>query len=72
MNRIALDDEAKWQAFLARDARFDGQFYAAVRTTGVFCRSICPGRPKRENVMFFPNREASIAAGFRACKRCKP
>ncbi|MGL5446312.1 MAG: Ada metal-binding domain-containing protein [Rhabdaerophilum sp.] len=66
------DDDAKWAAFLARDPVADRLFYAGVRTTGIFCRSICPARPKRENTRFFDSREACLEAGFRACKRCKP
>lgn len=66
------DDDAKWAAFLARDPRADRLFYAGVITTGIFCRPICPARPKRDNVRFFDTREACLASGFRACKRCKP
>jgi AraC family transcriptional regulator of adaptative response/methylated-DNA-[protein]-cysteine methyltransferase len=56
-----------------RDARFDGQFVYAVRTTGVFCRPGCGARtPRRENVRFFPDARAALAAGFRPCKRCAP
>ncbi|CAN1540621.1 Ada DNA repair, metal-binding [Rhabdaerophilaceae bacterium] len=69
---LELTEEQKWQACLARDATLDGQFYSAVRTTGIFCRPICPARPKRENVRFLATREDCLEAGFRACKRCKP
>lgn len=66
-------DEARWDAFVARDASFEGQFYIAVRTTGIYCRPGCPARlPKRANVRFFDTREEAERAGFRPCKRCKP
>ena len=66
-------DEARWEAFVARDASFEGQFYIAVKTTGVYCRPGCPARlPKRANVRFFDTRNEAERAGFRPCKRCKP
>lgn len=67
------DDEARWVAVTQRSRAADGQFYYAVRTTGVYCRPSCPSRPaKRENVSFHPSAEAAERAGYRACKRCKP
>lgn len=67
------DDEARWAAILARDPRADETFVYAVRTTGVYCRPSCPSRlARRENVRFFANCTAAVAAGFRACKRCQP
>lgn len=63
-------DESRWAAFLARDAQADGRFFVAVKTSGIFCRPVCPARPKRENVRFLESREACLAAGFRPCKRC--
>ncbi|MCU0819988.1 MAG: hypothetical protein MUF11_11925 [Beijerinckiaceae bacterium] len=65
-------DEARWQAFLTRAPAADGQFLVAVKTTGIFCRPVCPARPKRENLRFMETREACFAAGFRPCKRCQP
>ena len=66
-------DEARWEAVVARDASFEGQFYIAVKTTGVYCRPGCPARlPKRTNVRFFDTRDEAERAGFRPCKRCKP
>ncbi|HEY1448219.1 MAG TPA: bifunctional DNA-binding transcriptional regulator/O6-methylguanine-DNA methyltransferase Ada [Caulobacteraceae bacterium] len=66
-------DEARWAAVLSRDTQADGQFYYAVRTTGVFCRPSCGARPaRRENVCFFVTTAEAEAAGFRACKRCRP
>lgn len=57
----------------SRDARFDGRFYIGVRTTGIYCRPICPANaPKRENVTFFPTAAAASEAGYRPCLRCRP
>jgi AraC family transcriptional regulator, regulatory protein of adaptative response / DNA-3-methyladenine glycosylase II len=67
-----LDEERLWRAIEARDPRFDGWFFCGVSTTGVYCRPSCPARPKREHVRFFPSAAAAQAAGFRACKRCRP
>jgi AraC family transcriptional regulator, regulatory protein of adaptative response / DNA-3-methyladenine glycosylase II len=61
-----------YEALLARDYRFDGKFFVAVKTTGVYCRPICPARPKRENVEFFPDAASAEAAGYRPCLRCRP
>lgn len=61
------------QARLARDARFDGLFYTAVRSTGIYCRPVCPAPPpKPENVSYFPSAAAASAAGYRPCLRCRP
>ena len=59
---------------LSRDARFDGTFFTAVRTTGIYCRPSCPTPvlPKARNVDFYPSAAAAQRAGFRACKRCRP
>ncbi|CAM2156686.1 DNA-binding transcriptional dual regulator/DNA repair protein Ada [Pararobbsia alpina] len=63
-------DDARWEAIAARDARADGHFVYAVRTTGVYCRPSSSARlPKRENVEFFPSAEAAEAAGYRASRR---
>lgn len=68
-----LTDEARWQAVLSRDAAFDGHFYYAVETTGIYCRPSCPAkRPKRAHVRFYDASEDAEAGGFRACKRCNP
>jgi AraC family transcriptional regulator of adaptative response / DNA-3-methyladenine glycosylase II len=67
------DADRCYRAVRSRDARFDGRFVTAVRTTGIYCRPSCPAQtPKRENVLFFPHAAAAAAAGFRACKRCRP
>jgi len=61
------------RARLSRDARFDGRFFVGVRTTGIYCRPICPAvAPKSENVRFFPSAAAASEAGFRPCLRCRP
>jgi AraC family transcriptional regulator, regulatory protein of adaptative response / methylated-DNA-[protein]-cysteine methyltransferase len=66
-------NEQQWQAVLAKDARFDGQFVFAVTSTGVYCRPSCPSRrAHRERVKFFDLPEAAEQAGFRACLRCEP
>jgi AraC family transcriptional regulator of adaptative response/methylated-DNA-[protein]-cysteine methyltransferase len=66
-------DLHRWQAVLARDAGSDGSFVYGVRSTGVYCRPSCPARrPRREQVVFFPAAEMAEAAGFRACRRCRP
>jgi AraC family transcriptional regulator, regulatory protein of adaptative response / methylated-DNA-[protein]-cysteine methyltransferase len=63
----------KWSLVLARDARADGRFVYAVRSTGVFCRPSCPSRrPRRENVEFFESPVQAEQAGYRACRRCSP
>lgn len=60
-------------ARFSRDARFDGKFFVAVRTTGIFCRPVCPARPpKEENVDYYPSAAASLEAGYRPCLRCRP
>ncbi len=61
------------RARLARDARFDGRFFIGVRTTGIYCRPVCPAvAPKRENVRYFASAAAAGEAGFRPCLRCRP
>ncbi len=69
----AIKDDQLWQAVVAKDARFDGQFVFAVSSTGVYCRPSCPSRrAHRERVKFFELPEAAEQAGFRACLRCQP
>lgn len=66
-------NEVYERARLARDARFDGHFYVAVKTTGIYCRPICPANaPKSKNISFFPSAAAAGEAGFRPCLRCRP
>src|SRR5674476_1394109 len=66
------DTEACERAIASRDARFDGWFFCAVVTTGIYCRPSCPARPHRKNLRFYPSAAAAQQAGFRACKRCRP
>ena len=64
---------SRYRAIDARDVRFDGQFFTAVSSTGIYCRPSCPARtPKPENVFFYLTSAAAHAAGYRACKRCLP
>lgn len=68
-----LDAEACYRALQTRDARFDGRFFTAVKTTGIFCRPVCPARtPKQENCLFLPTAAAAHQMGFRPCLRCRP
>ncbi len=61
------------KARLSRDARFDGRFFTAVKTTGIYCRSICPATPPKEiNVEYYPTAHQAAQAGFRPCLRCRP
>src|SRR6202050_1522881 len=70
---MELDWQVCSQARVTRDARFDGKFFIAVRTSGVYCRSICPAPPAKEmNVCYFPTAAAAAEAGFRPCLRCRP
>ena len=69
----ALDDEQRYAAAVSKDARFDGVFFTAVTSTGIYCRPSCPAiTPKRENMRFYRSAAAAQEAGFRACKRCRP
>ena len=68
-----LSNEVYERARLSRDRRFDGQFFVGVKTTGIYCRPICPAiAPKSENVAFFPTAAAAGEAGYRPCLRCRP
>ena len=68
-----LDHDACYRAVCLRDARFDGRFFTAVKTTGIYCRPVCPARtPRSENVIFYPTAAAAQEAGFRPCLRCRP
>jgi AraC family transcriptional regulator of adaptative response / DNA-3-methyladenine glycosylase II len=73
MGWVRIDEEQGYRASASRDARFDGQFIVAVRTTRIYCRPSCPAiTPKRRNMLFFPTAAAAQQAGFRACRRCLP
>jgi AraC family transcriptional regulator of adaptative response / DNA-3-methyladenine glycosylase II len=68
-----LDFDRCYRAVDSRDQRFDGWFYTAVRTTGIYCRPSCPAvTPKRTNVAFYPSAAAAQRGGYRACRRCRP
>ncbi|MFC4271187.1 methylated-DNA--[protein]-cysteine S-methyltransferase [Sneathiella chungangensis] len=68
-----MTQDAKLNAVMARDKDQDGQFVYGVKTTGIYCRPSCPARnPKAENIRFFDLPEIAEAAGFRACRRCRP
>lgn len=68
-----LDFDACYRAASGRDARWDGRVYLGVTSTGIYCRPSCPARkPRRENCRFYASAAACVAAGFRACKRCRP
>jgi len=70
---MVLDADRCYRAAQSRDERFDGWFYVAVRTTGIYCRPSCPAiTPKRRNVEFHRTAAAAQQLGFRACKRCRP
>lgn len=72
MNSRKNKEDVFFQAMLTRDHRFDGKFFIAVKTTGIYCRPICPAKPKRENVEFFSNHLQAERAGYRPCLRCRP
>jgi AraC family transcriptional regulator of adaptative response / DNA-3-methyladenine glycosylase II len=70
---VILDPQRCWHAVETGDPRFDGWIFCGVTSTGIYCRPSCPARtPKRENVRFYASAAAAQAAGFRACKRCRP
>ena len=70
---MQFDRQSCYRALRSRDRRFDGRFFTGVRTTGIYCRPICPApTPKLENVEFYACAAAAESAGFRPCKRCRP
>jgi AraC family transcriptional regulator, regulatory protein of adaptative response / DNA-3-methyladenine glycosylase II len=70
---MELDTKVCERARLARDPRFDGRFFIAVTSTGIYCRPVCPApSPKAENVRYYPSAAAAAEAGFRPCLRCRP
>jgi AraC family transcriptional regulator of adaptative response / DNA-3-methyladenine glycosylase II len=73
MGLMELDFDSCYEAIKSRDARFDGRFFTAVSSTGIYCRPICPARtPGRTRVRFFPFAAAAEEAGYRPCRRCRP
>ncbi len=68
-----VEHDACYRVIQQRDARFDGRFFTAVKTTGIYCRPVCPARtPHSKNVVFYPTAAAAQEAGFRPCLRCRP
>ncbi|NUP19939.1 MAG: helix-turn-helix domain-containing protein [Streptomyces sp.] len=68
-----MDEDSRYEAVRSRDARFDGEFFFGVETTGIYCRPSCPAvTPKRGNVRFFATAAGAQGSGFRACRRCRP
>lgn len=65
-------EDIYFEAMKTRDHRFDGKFFVGVKTTGIYCRPICPAKPKRENVEFFHSYLEAEKAGYRPCLRCRP
>lgn len=69
---VTKRDDTYYAAMLARDHRFDGKFFVGVKTTGIYCRPICPAKPQRKNVEFFSSASGAERAGYRPCLRCRP
>jgi AraC family transcriptional regulator of adaptative response / DNA-3-methyladenine glycosylase II len=70
---LLRDAEACYRVISSRDSRWDGRLYVGVLSTGVYCRPSCPARtPRQQNCRFYPSAAAAVAAGFRACRRCRP
>jgi len=69
---LSKTQDAYYNALLTRDAKFDGKFFFGVKTTGVYCRPICPAKPKRKNVEFFMSALLAEKSGYRPCLRCRP
>ncbi len=68
-----LDHRICTRAMRSRDPRFDGRFFIGVRSTGIYCRPVCPAPcPKPENVVFYPTAAAAAETGLRPCLRCRP
>ena len=68
-----MSPDACYRAITTRDARFDGRLFIGVRTTGIYCRPVCPARtPKRQNVTFHLSAASAQEAGYRPCLRCRP
>ena len=71
--KLQTELDRRWAAVAGRDPRFDGKFVYGVRTSGIYCRPVCPSRlPNRQNVTFYATCDEAEQAGFRACKRCRP
>lgn len=72
MKALVLTEKDYIKLIKNRDPRFDGRFYFGVKTTRIYCRPICPARPKPENIIIFKGQSEAQLAGYRACKRCRP
>ncbi len=73
MDLLSISDENAYQALMKKDPQFEGLFFAAIKTTGIFCRPTCRARkPKRENVEFFQTAKEAMDYGYRPCKICRP
>lgn len=67
-----MNEDEMWQAVMSNDESFDGRFFYAVASTGIYCRPSCKSKvPRRENVRFFDTAAQARQAGFRPCKRCR-
>src|SRR5699024_4583675 len=72
-NQSDISKNTMWQATISCDSAYDGVFFYAVGTTGIFCRPSCKSKvPNPENVSFFLNASEALKAGYRPCKRCRP
>lgn len=70
---MELNEDMMWDAVIQCDPDYDGQFFYAVKTTGIVCRPSCKSKnPLRENVRFYPNLFLAVERGYRPCKRCRP
>lgn len=69
---ITINSEDLYKIFLSRDERYDGRFYVGVKTTGIYCRPVCPAIPKPENCVYFDSSTLAEKAGFRPCLVCRP
>ncbi len=73
MPSLSIDSDACYLALKSRDARFDGQFFTGVTSTGIYCRPVCRVKaPKKENCQFYAHAALAESAGFRPCLRCRP
>jgi AraC family transcriptional regulator of adaptative response/methylated-DNA-[protein]-cysteine methyltransferase len=73
MSDLLLSEDVMYEALLTKNSQFEGLFYAAVKTTGIFCRSSCTAKkPKKENVEFFETTRDALINGYRPCKVCRP
>lgn len=70
MKNFSEDD--LYEIFHSRDERYDGRFYVGVKTTGIYCRPVCPAMPKPENCVYFDSQAVAEKAGFRPCLICRP